>query len=412
MNNIKSIKRILIVDDDPKLARIIETTLRYAGMDTTIAFSGEDAIKLAREDRPDVILLDMILPDMSGLEVCKTIKTDPITSAIIVIFLSGQTDQDDIVAGITAGADEYLTKPFSPTQLIDLIDKALSEDYIVPQKRESIDAVYRSDQMSIYAFELRELYEKERSERQALQAAHIKLNELENLKATLLNAVTHELLTPFTAVGLALQVLQQHSVWWSEEHRQSLEELSQAIALLHQRINGLVKCAELITKRRGPQRGLYQPYYVVQRSIQPAAVLAQSRGIDFRVLIPHDLPKIHVDPELIGEAVFQIAHNAVKFNKPGGWVRVIALVLDQYIVYEVSDNGIGLTKERLDTLGQPFSYVTQALQRGQEGLGVGWAFAVYVAEVHNGWTHVESSGPDKGSVFRLAVPHSNNNHET
>ena len=99
----------------------------------------------------------------------------------------------------------------------------------------------------------------------ALEAAQDKLNELENLKATLLNAVTHELLTPFTPVGLALQVLQQQSVWWPEEHRDSLNELSSAIAKLHQRINGLVKCAELITKRRGPQLGYYKPYDIIQR---------------------------------------------------------------------------------------------------------------------------------------------------
>ena len=115
-----------------------------------------------------------------------------------------------------------------------------------------------------------------------------------------------------------------------------------------------------------------------------------------RVLIPRDLPKIHADPELVGEAVFQMAHNAVKFNQSGGWVRIQASFKDQYIVYEVSDNGIGLTAKRLETLGEPFSHTTKALQRGQEGLGVGWAFVVYVAEVHNGWTHIESPGPEHG----------------
>jgi DNA-binding response OmpR family regulator len=406
MEDFMNKNRILIVDDDPELARIIETTLKFAGLSTSVTYSGQDAITYAREDPPDVILLDMMLPSISGLEVCKTLKNDPLTSAIRIIFISGQTDQDDIVAGITAGADEYLTKPFSPTELLDLIEKALSEDFIIPQKRQVDKAESPTDQMSIYAQELRELYEKERAERQALEVAQMKLDDLENLKATLLNAVTHELLTPFTAVGLSLQILQQHSVWWSEEHRNSLDEHSQAIAKLHKRINGLVKCAELITKRRGPQRGYYQPYHVIQRPIEPAAIVAQTRNIDMRVLIPRDLPKIYVDPELVGEAVFQMAHNAVKFNEQDGWVRINAYILDQYIVYEVSDNGVGLTAERVESLGQPFSNVTLALQRGQEGLGVGWAFVVYVAEVHNGWTHVESSGLGKGSTFQLAVPHS------
>lgn len=406
MDNTTIKHRILIVEDEPKLASVIESTLRFAGLQTQIVHNGADAIKVAREDPPDVILLDMMLPRMSGLEVCQTLKNDPVTASIKIIFLSGKTEQDDIIAGITAGADEYLTKPFSPTELIDLINEALAGEFIVPQKRQYEMAEIRPDQMSIYALELRELFEKERAERQALEAAQAKLNELENIKATLLNAVTHELLTPFTPVGLALQVLQQQSVWWPEEHRDSLEELSTAIAKLHQRINGLVKCAELITKRRGPQRGYYRPYDVIQRPIEPAAVLAHSHNIDLRVLIPRDLPKIHADPELVGEAIFQMAHNAVKYNQPGGWVRIHAYSKDHHIVYEVSDNGTGLTAKRLESLGRPFSHATKALQRGQEGLGVGWAFVVYVAEVHNGWTHIESPGPELGSTFCLAIPHS------
>ena len=157
--------QILIVEDDPKLASVIESTLRFAGLQTQIVHNGADAIQSARANPPDVILLDMMLPNMSGLEVCQTLKNDPLTASVRIIFLTGKAEQDDIIAGITAGADEYLTKPFSPTELIDLINEALAGEFLVPQKRRYEMTEIRPDQMSIYAQELRELFEKERAER-------------------------------------------------------------------------------------------------------------------------------------------------------------------------------------------------------------------------------------------------------
>ena len=165
-----------------------------------------------------------------------------------------------------------------------------------------------------------------------------------------------------------------------------------------------VLIAEVVTKRRAPQPGYIPLDRVIPWAVQPAAVLAQAREVDFRVFVPSDLPPVHADPELLGEAVFQMAHNAVKFNTPGGKAQVRAFVADEWVVIEVSDTGIGLTPERLKLLGQPFEQAADALRRGREGLGIGWAFVRYVAEAHGGWTRVESDGPNQGSTFSLALP--------
>jgi signal transduction histidine kinase len=126
--------------------------------------------------------------------------------------------------------------------------------------------------------------------------------------------------------------------------------------------------------------------------------------VDFRVLVPSDLPEVHVDAELVGEAVFQMAHNAVKFNHPSGRATVRAFESHHALVIEVSDTGIGLTPERLAMLGRPFEQGAEALRRGQEGLGIGWTFVCYVAEVHGGWTEAKSPGKGQGSTFSLALP--------
>jgi signal transduction histidine kinase len=169
-------------------------------------------------------------------------------------------------------------------------------------------------------------------------------------------------------------------------------------------VNGVVKFAELVNKRREPQPELVSLDQVIPGAAQPVEVLAQARGVDFQVLALPDLPKVYVDPELLGEAVFQMAHNAVKFNRPGGQAQLRSYESKGRVVIEVADTGIGLTPERIALLGQPFEQDADALQRGREGLGIGWAFVRYVAEVHGGWTRVESPGPGQGSTFSLALP--------
>jgi signal transduction histidine kinase len=176
------------------------------------------------------------------------------------------------------------------------------------------------------------------------------------------------------------------------------------IAELHRLVNGVVKFAQLVNKQRAPQSGNISLQQVIPAAVQPLAVMAQGRDIDFRVFVPADLPRIHADPELLGEAVFQMAHNAVKFTKSGGQAQVRVSEHSQGVTIEVTDTGVGLTPQRLAILGQPFEQDADAVRRGQEGLGVGWAFVRYVAQVHGGWTHVESPGSDQGSTFSLVLP--------
>jgi signal transduction histidine kinase len=150
---------------------------------------------------------------------------------------------------------------------------------------------------------------------------------------------------------------------------------------------------------------------MVPEAVQPAMVMAEARGIDFSILVPPDIAKVFADPELLQEAVFQMAHNAVKFNQPKGAARLQAFESKGWVVIEMSDTGEGLTSERISLLGQPFEQAADALRRGREGLGIGWTFVRYVADVHGGWIRVESPGPNQGSTFSLGLPHIAGWHE-
>ena len=105
---------ILVIDDEPDICQLIEYNLVREGFRVILAENGEIALKYAEEHSPDVIVLDLMLPGLDGLEVCKILKSDPKTSDILILMLTAKSEETDIIVGLELGADDYMTKPFSP----------------------------------------------------------------------------------------------------------------------------------------------------------------------------------------------------------------------------------------------------------------------------------------------------------
>jgi two-component system phosphate regulon response regulator PhoB len=118
--------KILVVDDEPDALEILGFKLREAGCTPIFAKDGTRAIAIARDERPDLIVLDLMLPEVDGLEVCKILRRDPATASIPVIMLTARAAEMDRVLGLELGADDYVTKPFSPRELVIRIRKQLS----------------------------------------------------------------------------------------------------------------------------------------------------------------------------------------------------------------------------------------------------------------------------------------------
>lgn len=110
--------RILVVDDEPDITALVAYHLAKAGYRVSTAARGPDALKAAAEERPDIVILDLMLPGMDGVEVCRQVKSDPVTRAIPIIMVTAKTEESDVVLGLGMGADDYLGKPFSPKELI------------------------------------------------------------------------------------------------------------------------------------------------------------------------------------------------------------------------------------------------------------------------------------------------------
>ena len=118
--------KILVVDDEPPIVRLMEFILARQGHEMLIAVNGQEALDKVRAHQPDLVLLDIMLPRIDGYEVARTLRADPATATLPIIMLSAKAQEEDIQKGIDVGVDEYITKPFSPEQLVGVVGDYLS----------------------------------------------------------------------------------------------------------------------------------------------------------------------------------------------------------------------------------------------------------------------------------------------
>ena len=119
--------KILIAEDEPDIRELISFTLRYAGYEVIAASNGEEALRIILQNLPDLVLLDVRMPRLSGYDVCRHLKNQPATCEIPVVFLSAKGQESEIQAGLDAGAIDYILKPFSPDHLMERIRQILEE---------------------------------------------------------------------------------------------------------------------------------------------------------------------------------------------------------------------------------------------------------------------------------------------
>ncbi len=112
-------KKILVVDDEMHILRIVKYKLESAGYQVLTALNGTEALQIARDEKPSLIFLDIMMPGINGYEVCSELKNDPATRDIIIIMLTAKGQESDKIKGLEVGVDEYITKPFSPQDLLD-----------------------------------------------------------------------------------------------------------------------------------------------------------------------------------------------------------------------------------------------------------------------------------------------------
>ncbi|HFQ93811.1 MAG TPA: response regulator transcription factor, partial [Anaerolineae bacterium] len=125
-------QRILVVDDDKEVVRLMRAYLEQAGYDVLVAYDGDTAVHILRRDKPDLLLLDLMLPDRDGYDITRLVRSDPVLAAMPIIMLTARVEDTDKIVGLEMGADDYVTKPYNPREVVARVRARLRSQSAAP----------------------------------------------------------------------------------------------------------------------------------------------------------------------------------------------------------------------------------------------------------------------------------------
>nr|WP_306465382.1 response regulator [Corallococcus exiguus] len=364
---------ILHVNDTPASLYLGTYSLRQAGYHMLEAVTGGEALQVAFDARPDVIVLDVKLPDMSGYEVCRRLKEDPRTREISIIHTSATfITAEKKVAGLRAGADVYLTQPFDPEELIATVNSVLR---------------------------LR------RVEREALANA-ARLEEADRKKDEFLAMLAHELRNPLAAISVAVQMLgQKDSNGLSEADARRRDIIERQVRHLRHLVDDLLDVSRITRGKYALRRGRLDLNTVLQHSLAAARPVLEERGLVLREALSTEPCWVDGDRTRLEQVFTNLLDNAAKYSPEGGIVTVGAHESeDSRVRVSVQDTGIGLRPEDQEHIFELFAQLDAGLARSRGGLGIGLTLVRHLVTEHGGQVDVFSEGPGQGSTFTITLP--------
>lgn len=344
--------KVLIVDDDARNRRILREILQDDFL-LDEAENGIETLEKVYVFRPDIILLDIMMPGMDGLEVCRRLRADNELKHLKLILVSGKAQTEERLKGYACGADDYISKPFDIHEMLAKVQ--------------------------VFA---------------RLKAAE----ELEQLKTDFLNLITHETYTPLNAVIAITELLQSDSNL-SEKSHSLLLEIRHASEAIHEKIRRVLLLGEL---RRNPPLQLHAVYGRdwINSVCSLLSLQAKQRSIALEIENEDD-SVVTGQYDLLQNALRFILENAIRFSREGTRVKVRGAHSATEYTITVTDCGPGVDSQRISTLLEPFQ-IPQLLSNSH-GLGISLALTGLILQLHQG-TLTAANLPEGGAVFTLCLP--------
>ena len=381
---------ILVVDDTPQTLQLLVAILSGANYTVRPADSGALALASALAYPPELVLLDVNMPEMSGFEVCRQLKQNPATQAIPVVFLSGLTDLDDRVQGFQLGAVDFVAKPFQRDELLARVSTHLQL------------ARLQKDLISEVAKQTRDL-----------QGAYQELAKASRLKDEFLSTMSHELRTPLTAVIGMAEIL--HSGGYGKLNKDQAEALEviegSGRKLLHL-INDILDYIQVDAGKEQLQLEQCPVVELVNAVLENVRSKAAEKHIELSCRFYQQESLLWLDVRHMRRVLLILLDNAVKFTSSGGNVGIIVRnsIVQHRIEFEVWDGGPGIAEADLPKLFKPFLQLDGGLNRSHEGSGLGLALAGKLARLLGGEIRVTSQ-LNAGSRFIVSLPLARGEHE-
>ncbi|MEG3921622.1 response regulator [Microcoleus sp. T3_A4] len=391
---------ILIVDDTPENLQVLSATLCDRGYKVRGVINGKMAIRAARSGCPDLILLDIKMPEMDGYEVCTQLKEDPKTSEIPVIFISALDEVLDKLTAFQVGGVDYVTKPFHVAEVLARIEHQLT---IQRLKKQLLD---RNKELQ------EEIIERKKAEEAAAAASLAKSQFVANM--------SHELRTPLNAILGFTQVMSRDSLL-SHENLENLRIINRSGQHLLELINDVLDLSKIEAGIIGLDQRSFDLYQLLDTLEEMFQIKAETKKMQLRFSVEANVPQyIKTDEKKLRVCLINLLANAMKFTEDGGriWLRVSVESNQQQpaaseshpnstsvepllILFEVEDTGIGIAAAEIDTLFDAFVQ-TQAGRKAADGTGLGLTITKKYVQIMGGDIGVKSV-LGEGTSFKFNI---------
>lgn len=328
---------ILIVDDVPKNLQYLGNTLKDENYKFEFATSGIKALEWIKKKSFDLILLDIMMPEMDGFEACEKIRKDKRFKDIPIIFLTAYTDQKNILQGFELGAQDYITKPFNTRELLARVKTHLE----LKTNKEQLKSMNRW------------LEEKVKERTMQLQKANEDLLSLEKAKAEFLRLMSHEIRTPLNGIIGPVHLLKDELANSNLADLVNILDLS--VARLEKFAYTAMRITELRTKQHKFKFSNIQLKLIIDDTIKELTERCNQKRLKLSVDEIHDDFTIFGEFELLKLAFIKILDNAIKYSEENGKIFIKIQHSNTQVACQFIDQGKGFSKKALEDLFEYFS---------------------------------------------------------
>jgi len=357
---------ILIIDDEESMRDSCSQILLKSRYRVETVSDGTAGLLKIRDLRPDAVIVDLKMPGISGFEVLEELgRIDP---RIVAIVVTGYATVESAVEAMKKGAFDFLPKPFTPEELRMILSRALEH------------------------------------RRLALEAEKL-TREKKLLEDNIITMVSHQLRTPLVAIQQYFEVILSDIAGRVEdEPKEMIRRASERLTGLLNLINDWLDLARIDQGRLLGKIKPLDPGKMMRKLVEFMTPAAKEAGVTLEWSGP-DAPDFKAlgDEETLEQVFINLISNAVAYNKPGGRVRIGLGEESGFVVFEVQDSGIGISKDHLPLIFDQFYQVSRSEGRKRKGSGLGLSIAKKIVEAHNGRIDV-SSEPGTGSTFTVRIP--------
>lgn len=363
-------KRILVVEDHDLLLLAIRDILEVEGYAVKTATDGIDALETMEVYKPDLIVADISMPRMDGYKFFETVRENPEWLPIPFIFLTARAEREDRLKGKAMGAEDYITKPFDPQELVVAVSSRLGRAQAIRQVTEM---------------------------------------EFDDLKQQIITLLSHELRTPLTSVyGYTELALDEASKMPPGDFQQFLMGVKKGADRLTRLVEDLLMVVRLDTGQLDREFRLLGKVYnnigdLVTRAVKLLSMQALAQGIELKITVEPDLPLVRVYEPFLTDALSRLMDNAIKFSRKKGKTIVVDVSLkEERIEISITDFGVGLSQDDLKVLFESFRQINRDKME-QQGTGLGLVIAEALVSSLQGSISVESV-LGEGSTFAVSLP--------